>query len=68
MIEWANTYQRPVLVILTKTDKLNQNELILHKRDFSAPCPTLYYSIKDRNARIALIETLNHQLSAHGTC
>ncbi len=68
MIAWANTYQRPVLVILTKTDKLTQNELTLHKEEFSAPCPTLYYSIKDRNARIALIETLNHQLSAHGTC
>lgn len=66
MIDWTLFRQIPLLLIFTKSDKLNVAETIRHKRQFST-LPHLYYSVKDPGARIALIETLNLQLHTHGT-
>ncbi len=68
LVKWAAFNQKPLLLIFTKTDKLNANErkkntefsLQTFKNDLpDAPIPFLHYSIKDPHARIELIDQIN---------
>lgn len=74
-IKWAAYKQKPMLLIFTKKDKMNDVELrknTLSSLDsfknflHSAPVHFLHYSIKDARARIELIEKINALLKEHG--
>jgi GTP-binding protein EngB required for normal cell division len=54
LIDWAAFHQKPILVIFTKADKLSRAQ-----RQKNVETTSLYYSIKDPHARIALIAKIN---------
>lgn len=60
-IEWASFHKKPLLLILTKIDKLNTSEKeALRKRSLQLPIHSIiYYSIKEESGRISLLRTLN---------
>lgn len=76
LMKWASFNQKPMLLVFTKTDKMNESELrknTLSSLDsfknflHSAPVHFLHYSIKDPRARIELIEKINALLKEHGS-
>ena len=75
-IKWAAFNQKPLLLVFTKADKMNQKEKkentlaslnALNNFTHAAPTHFLHYSIKDPRARIELIEKINLLLKSHGT-
>ncbi len=72
-LNWAQFYHFPLILILTKSDKLSNNEktkqtkIILKKLsengDFSK-FPLIHYSIKEKTGKQKLIQTINEQLWA----
>jgi GTP-binding protein len=72
-IQWASFHQKPLLIVFTKTDKINeiekkQNTLVtmnsLKKFQTSGPLYFLHYSIKDSSARMELIDKINCYLKS----
>lgn len=72
--KWAESQEKPMLVIFTKADKLSESEKqknslaameILKKELPALSVHFLHYSIKDPHARINLIKQIN--LTLHGT-
>ncbi len=67
---WAAHRQKSLLVIFTKSDKLNAAEREKNAADcfrvLKMSLPHLHYSIKDPQARPRLISTLNDMLKNHG--
>lgn len=67
-IEWALHFKKPILVVFTKIDKLNQKELSAQtKKNLEAlkpfgVLPYVHYSIKSGHTRSHLIQTLNKLL------
>jgi GTP-binding protein len=67
-IQWASFHQKSLLIVFTKTDKINEVEKeknalaaidSLKKFQNSDPLHFLHYSIKDPRARIELIDRIN---------
>lgn len=58
LIQWANFHQKPLIILLTKIDKLNTTEKqkLLQQEEFlKLPVQTIIpYSIKEESGRIAL--------------
>ena len=70
-MQWANHHRIPLLLIFTKSDKVNEREKkdstlncleTFHRFLHSAPIRFLHYSIKDPRARIELIQQINSLL------
>lgn len=65
--EWAKHYQKPLLLIFTKTDKLNKGAILStcekHSRNFTFPIPFFPYSIKDPKSREGLIKEIEKRLA-----
>jgi GTP-binding protein len=51
LIDWANLHQKPILIILTKTDKLSRPELESLKKNYTN---ALFYSVHDHKSRVVL--------------
>jgi GTP-binding protein len=66
-LEWATHYHKPILLVLTKTDKLNRSELAKQTKliEEIIPFPHVHYSVKDPSARKNLIQQINKAI--HGT-
>ncbi len=76
LIQWAAFHQKPILLVLTKADKLKENE---KKKNAAATIQTiknlhpsilvdfLHYSIKDARCRMELIDHINALLKDYGT-
>jgi GTP-binding protein len=71
-IQWAFFHQKPLLIVFTKTDKMNKIEMekntltamdSLMKFYNSNTLCFLHYSIKDPHARIELIDKINTLLN-----
>ena len=67
-LKWSSFHKKPSLLVFTKTDKMNENEMrqkTLTTLDYfknflhSSPVHFLHYSIKDSRARIELIKKIN---------
>lgn len=54
LIEWAEHYKKPLLIVFTKSDTLPN-----HERKQVRNHPSIYYSIKDPKSRKALIGKVN---------
>jgi len=71
-VRWAEHHQKPLLIIFTKADKLNNAEKKAQMKKMqnlltssSLESSLLLYSIKDPQARIALIEAINNIIHRH---
>jgi GTP-binding protein len=66
LIEWSAYHQKPLLVIFTKCDKVNQEEQkknsTLALNLLSHPIEHCFYSIKNPKSRIHLIDALNRYI------
>lgn len=60
-VQWAQFHHKPLLFVLTKSDKVTPVEVQKRFRSFPET-HFLSYSIKDPTARIRLIEKINHLL------
>lgn len=67
-LKWSSFHKMPSLLVFTKVDKMNENEMrqkTLTTLDYfknflhSSPVHFLHYSIKDSRARIELIKNIN---------
>ncbi len=65
MLEWLTHYQKPFIIILTKTDKISKNRLNYFVRKINKIYPdhhVLPFSIKSEDYRIELVNLLKNLL------
>ncbi|HEY2810039.1 MAG TPA: ribosome biogenesis GTP-binding protein YihA/YsxC [Rhabdochlamydiaceae bacterium] len=58
-MQWAAHRRIPLLLILTKADKLANQEHLMDKKTLLGELPYLYYSVKDARSRVHLIQQIN---------
>lgn len=67
-LQWTSFNKIPMIVVLTKKDKLKRNEVIKQKKlieetlQLENDSSTVLYSIKDSNSRKELIEKIKHKV------
>jgi len=67
-LQWTSFNKIPMIVVLTKKDKLKRNEVIKQKKlieetlQLEKDSSTVLYSIKDSNSRKELIEKIKHKV------
>lgn len=60
LIDWAHFHNKPLILIFTKTDKLNTSEITHLKKEQLPVHAIIYYSIKEESGRMSLIFTLKN--------